>query len=93
MYKRQSLNTSSPDKPIQLGLRPEHIKIGEGELSGSIKTVESLGAETVVELDFNGAEILSLYQGAFQGQKGDKVNFAIDQNKILFFDEKGMSVQ
>ena len=58
-----------------------------------LKTVESLGAETVVELDFNGVEILSLYQGAFQGQKGDKVNFAIDQSKILFFDEKGMSVQ
>ena len=47
----------------------------------------------MVELDYNGVEILSLYQGAFQGQKGDKVNFAIDQNKILFFDEKGMSVQ
>ena len=93
ILNRTSLNTSSPDKASQLGLRPEHIKIGEGELSGSIKTVESLGAETVVELDFNGAEILSLYQGAFQGQKGDKVNFAIDQNKILFFDEKGMSVQ
>ena len=93
ILNRTTLNTSSPDKASQLGLRPEHIKIGEGELSGSIKTVESLGAETVVELDFNGAEILSLYQGAFQGQKGDKVNFAIDQNKILFFDEKGMRVQ
>ena len=47
----------------------------------------------MVELDFNGAEILSLYQGTFQGQRGDKVNFAIDPNKILFFDEKGISVQ
>ena len=53
------------------------------------------GAMTIrsAVLDFNGTEILSLYQGSFKGQKGDKVNFAIDQNKILFFDEKGISVQ
>jgi multiple sugar transport system ATP-binding protein len=87
------INTSSPNQASQLGLRPEHIKLGQGELIGSIKTIESLGAETVVELEYNGLEILSLYQGLFQGVRGDEIKFAIDNSKVLFFDDKGVSVQ
>ena len=66
---------------------------GQGELIGSIKTIESLGAETVVELEYKGLEILSLYQGLFQGVRGDEIKFAIDNSKVLFFDDKGVSVQ
>ncbi len=73
-------------------MRPEHVKLGQGELIGSVKTIEALGAETVVELDYNGTEILSLYQGSFDGQKGQEVKFAIDSSKVLFFDEKGVKV-
>ena len=87
------INTSSPNQASQLGLRPEHIKLGQGELIGSIKTIESLGAETVVELEYKGLEILSLYQGLFQGVRGDEIKFAIDNSKVLFFDDKGVSVQ
>jgi len=90
---KSSINTSSPNQASQLGLRPEHIKLGQGELIGSIKTIESLGAETVVELEYNGLEILSLYQGLFQGERGDEINFAIDNSKVLFFNDKGVSVQ
>ena len=74
----------------QFGLRPEHIKIGQGDLSASVKTIESLGAETVIVLDYNQTEILCLYQGAFDGQRGQTIKFAIDQSKVLFFNEKGM---
>ncbi len=90
---KTSIKTSSPNQASQLGLRPEHIKLGQGELIGSIKTIESLGAETVVELEYNGLEILSLYQGLFQGERGDEINFAIDNSKVLFFNDKGLSVQ
>ena len=90
---KTSIKTSSPNQASQLGLRPEHIKLGQGELIGSIKTIESLGAETVVELEYKGLEILSLYQGLFQGARGDEIKFAIDNSKVLFFDDKGVSVQ
>ena len=74
----------------QFGLRPEHIKIGQGDLSASVKTIESRGADTVIVLDYNQTEILCLYQGAFDGQRGQTIKFAIDQSKVLFFNEKGM---
>ncbi len=93
ILRNDSINTSAPSSSTQLGLRPEHIKLGQGELSGSIKTIESLGAETVVEVEYNGIEILSLYQGIFQGNRGQEIKFAIDNSKILFFNDNGVRVE
>ena len=93
ILKNDSINTSAPSSSTQLGLRPEHIKLGQGELSGSIKTIESLGAETVVEVEYNGVEILSLYQGIFQGNRGQEIKFAIDNSKLLFFNDNGVRVE
>lgn len=93
ILKNDSINTSAPSSSTQLGLRPEHIKLGQGELSGSIKTIESLGAETVVEVEYNGVEILSLYQGIFQGNRGQEIKFAIDNSKVLFFNDNGVRVE
>ena len=93
ILKNDSINTSAPSSSTQLGLRPEHIKLGQGELSGSIKTIESLGAETVVEVEYNGVEILSLYQGIFQGNRGQEIKFAIDNSKLLFFNDNGARVE
>ena len=93
ILKNDSINTSAPSSSTQLGLRPEHIKLGQCELSGSIKTIESLGAETVVEVEYNGVEILSLYQGIFQGNRGQEIKFAIDNSKVLFFNDNGVRVE
>ena len=93
ILRNESINTSAPSSSTQLGLRPEHIKLGQGELSGSIKTIESLGAETVVEVEYNGVEILSLYQGIFQGNRGQEIKFAIDNSKLLFFNDNGVRVE
>ena len=92
ILNNSTLKTSLPSSDHQLGVRPEHVKLGQGELIGSVKTIESLGAETVVELDYNGTEILSLYQGSFDGQRGQDIKFGIDNSKVLFFNEQGMRV-
>ena len=92
ILNNSTLKTSLPSSDHQLGVRPEHVKLGQGELIGSVKTIESLGAETVVELDYNGTEILSLYQGSFDGQRGQDIKFGIDNSKVLFFNEQGMRI-
>jgi multiple sugar transport system ATP-binding protein len=92
ILNNSTLKTSLPSSEHQLGVRPEHVKLGKGELIGSVKTIEALGAETVVELDYNGTEILSLYQGSFDGQRGQDIKFGIDNSKVLFFNEQGMRV-
>ena len=92
ILNNSTLKTTLPSSDHQLGVRPEHVKLGQGELIGSVKTIEALGAETVVELDYNGTEILSLYQGSFDGQRGQDIKFGIDNSKVLFFNEQGMRV-
>ena len=92
ILNNSTLKTSLPSSDHQLGVRPEHVKLGQGELIGSVKTIEALGAETVVELDYNGTEILSLYQGSFDGQRGQDIKFGIDNSKVLFFNEQGMRI-
>ena len=92
ILNNSTLKISLPSSDHQLGVRPEHVKLGQGELIGSVKTLEALGAETVVELDYNGTEILSLYQGSFDGQRGQDIKFGIDNSKVLFFNEQGMRV-
>ena len=93
ILKNETINTYAPSSSSQLGLRPEHIKLGQGELKGAIKTIESLGAETIVEVEYNGAEILFLYQGIFQGERGQEINFSIDNSKLLFFNDHGVKVE
>ncbi len=92
ILNNSTLKTSLPSSDHKLGVRPEHVKLGQGELIGSVKTIEALGAETVVELDYNGTEILSLYQGSFDGQRGQDIKFGIDNSKVLFFNEQGKRV-
>ena len=92
ILNNSTLKISLLSSDHQLGVRPEHVKLGQGELIGSVKTIEALGAETVVELDYNGTEILSLYQGSFDGQRGQDIKFGIDNSKVLFFNEQGMRV-
>ena len=65
IVKNSVLNSTISTNAFQLGLRPEHIKLGQGELSASVKTVEALGAETVVELDYNGSEIFMFISRLF----------------------------
>ena len=89
IVKNSVLNSIISSDAFQFGVRPEHIKLGQGDLLASVKTIEALGAETVVELDYNGSEILCLYQGSFDGRRGEDIKFTIDQSKVLFFNEDG----
>ncbi len=79
------------DKPLEtklLGIRPENIIINSGNYQGKIRTIEHLGAETIVSIDYNQTELLALVQGNFSGNRGDKINFDIDSQNLLYFNEK-----
>ena len=83
------------DKPMntkKLGIRPENIKVNTGHYEGKIRTIESLGAETVISIDYKQIELLALFQGIFKGIKGENINFDINTNNILYFNDKNESI-
>ena len=71
------------------GIRPENILLGVGKYSGKIISIENLGSETVVALNFEGHEVLSSIQGNYKSSINESINFDINTNKVLKFDKEG----
>jgi ABC-type sugar transport system ATPase subunit len=81
-----------PSNTKKLGIRPENIKVNTGNYEGKIRTIESLGAETVISIEYKQIELLALFQGIFKGIKGENIKFDINTNNILYFNDKNESI-
>ena len=71
------------------GIRPENISIATGNHLAKIISIENLGSETVVALNFKDQEILVSIQGNYKSSINETINFNINTKKVLNFDEKG----
>ena len=71
------------------GIRPENILLGVGKYTGKIISIENLGSETVVAINFEGHEVLSSIQGIYKSSINEAINFDINLNKVLKFDKEG----
>ena len=71
------------------GIRPENITIGTGNYSAKIISIENLGSETVVALNFKDQEILVSIQGNYKSSINETINFDINNKKVLKFDKEG----
>ena len=70
----------------KIGLRPENIELGDGPYEGKVISIENLGSETVVAINFQDNEILASIQGSYKSSINEKINFDINTNKVLKFD-------
>ena len=77
------------DNISTFGIRPENILLGVGKYTGKIISIENLGSETVVVLNFEGHEVLSSIQGNYKSSINESINFDINTNKVLKFDKEG----
>ena len=71
------------------GIRPENITIGNGNHSAKIISIENLGSETVVALNFKDQEILVSIQGNYKSSINETINFDINNEKVLRFNKEG----
>ena len=71
------------------GIRPENITIGTGNYSAKIISIENLGSETVVALNFKDQEILVSIQGNYKSSIKETINFDMNNEKVLRFDQEG----
>ena len=77
------------DNVPTFGIRPENILLGAGKYSGKIISIENLGSETVVAINFEGHELLSSIQGTYKSSINEPINFDVNTNKVLKFDKEG----
>ncbi|RUM87561.1 MAG: glycerol-3-phosphate ABC transporter ATP-binding protein [Thermodesulfatator sp.] len=74
--------------PVEIGLRPEHLRPGKGALTlqGQVTLVESLGPQKVLFLKVGSCEIRALVPQDFPISPGKVLEFHLDPRKIYLFD-------
>ena len=70
-----------------LGIRPEDITIGQGEIPGEVYAVEPLGRDTLVTLRIGKAEVKVLGPPRFKATIGEEERVAFSDERIQFFDK------
>ena len=79
----------APKGAKTMGLRPEHVRQGEGKPSKVVR-VEHLGDQTRLHLDLEGHEIVALTDVRTRLRPGDAV--AVEPREALYFDAAGARV-
>jgi ABC-type sugar transport system ATPase subunit len=73
------------DPAVVVGVRPEHVIIGQGVLDATVSVVEALGHETIVLLMAAGTEIAARAPADFRLAPGAAVKFSILHDQVHCF--------
>jgi len=79
----------APSGATSIGLRPEHIRLGEG-IEVDVKRVEHLGDQTRLHLDIGDVSLITLTDAHTGLSKGDTI--AISTQDPLYFDANGIRI-
>ncbi len=85
-----------PPGPVRLGVRPEHLSLGDGPTSftGRVTLAEHLGSETIVHVDAGQSEaVLVRADGLAAARIGDSVSVRIDPATCHVFDAEGRTLR
>ncbi len=85
-----------PGQTVTLGVRPEHMDIGDSNANGitrEVVLVERLGEQTYVHLEQPGGQpLVAKAPGNAQINRGDLLRFGIAAGSAYLFDENGMAL-
>lgn len=81
--------SGAPDKAVSIGLRPEHISLGEG-IESEVTKVEYLGDQTRLHLSIDNQKIITLTNTNTRLIMGDKIS--ISPKNPLYFDANGVRI-
>ena len=76
---------------IIAGIRPQHVRIGEGTLEGTVEVSEMLGSEVDLHVNCGGDDVVMVLQTAdlqHDVSIGAKVNFTTQPRLIQLFDKE-----
>jgi multiple sugar transport system ATP-binding protein len=74
---------------LEVGVRPEHVAIGDAGERGEVVAVEPLGAETHLVVRVGDSELRVRGLGFDAPRRGDQVGVSIDAAHALVFDAEG----
>ncbi|MBJ7576394.1 sn-glycerol-3-phosphate ABC transporter ATP-binding protein UgpC [Devosia sp. MC532] len=73
-------------KSITAGIRPEHITLGGGPISGTLQSIEPTGAETHLVVHAGAHDLTVLTRDRLFGSIGSPMSVRTDVSKMILFD-------
>jgi multiple sugar transport system ATP-binding protein len=71
---------------IDLGIRPEHLSVGDVGFAAKVVVVEPTGAETQVVADIDGQRVTAIVKDRVSIGRGDLIHLAPDIGRVHCFD-------
>ena len=77
-----------PDSEVVAGIRPEHLRLGDGPLTADVRAIEWLGHERHVYCDVNGTAVIvrDTEDGGGDARAGDTVQLGARPTDVHLFD-------
>ena len=84
----------APAGAAHVGLRPEHLSLGQGPLSGEVLATERLGSDTFAHVEVAGVErpVMVRLPGDARLATGAAVRLAFDPARLYAFDADGRAL-
>jgi len=77
-----------PGQRVEVGVRPEHVRLGGEGLSATVRLVQPVGPATHVVLDWDGGSLTTTLPGFSRLRPGETVTAGIDPRDVLVFDQE-----
>jgi sn-glycerol 3-phosphate transport system ATP-binding protein len=78
-----------PGRKLAVGIRPEHLRLSNGEdtiVSGPVEMVEQLGADTLVHIAHGSEPVIARLPHGTQPEPGTKFSVTADPSRVFLFD-------
>lgn len=75
-------------RPVQIGVRPEHIRVVEGGVAASVLNIEPTGSETHLQVEVNGQPIVVVVHDRLAAEVGASIGIEADPDRVTLFDQQ-----
>lgn len=83
---REELRQNS-NREITMGIRPEALTPGDGNIKGTLELTEHLGPETLIYVRVDNTRLIAKAPPDFRGEQGSGISLALEERGIHFFYE------
>ncbi|MDQ0468028.1 ABC transporter ATP-binding protein [Labrys wisconsinensis] len=77
-----------PGRRVEVGVRPEHVRLGPDGLPATVRLVQPVGPATHVVADWDGGTLTATLPGFARLQPGSTIHAAIAPDDLLVFDQE-----
>ncbi|MFK8252062.1 ABC transporter ATP-binding protein [Ancylobacter terrae] len=77
----------SAGQAVEVGVRPEHVRLGSGTFAGTVRLVQPVGPSSHIVIDWDGGSLIAAQPGFCRLQPGEAVRAEIPASDVMVFDQ------